>query len=143
MSYVFVEHTGDTAVEIRCRTATEVFEEAARALGTLYVDSSAGDPVLARREVVREVRAEDAESLLVDLLNDLIYVFDTTGFVVARAEALELDLQAEPRIRIRLEGEEVDLARHCVVSEVKAATFHGVAVEQGPDGWRARVVFDL
>jgi len=40
-------------------------------------------------------------------------------------------------------GETCDPARHSLAHEVKAVTYHGLAVEQVPDGWRAEVILDI
>jgi SHS2 domain-containing protein len=40
-------------------------------------------------------------------------------------------------------GEPLDPARHDLSHEVKAITYHGLKVEQTPDGWLAEVIVDI
>ena len=87
-----------------------------------------------RSEIV--VRAGDQGALLVDWLNELIYLAETdrwvaTEFVPQAGGPLEL--------RIRARGATVDTAP----SRVKAATHHGLDVRTTADGVEAEVVFDV
>ncbi len=143
MSFKFLDHTGDTAVEVRAADARELFCESARALAAIYVDAERGAAVERALERRVSLEAEDAESLLIDFLNELIYLFDADGFLCTSVEVLELRLERSSRLEARLEGEVFDPARHRSLTEVKAATFHGVAVEKTAVGWCATVVFDL
>jgi SHS2 domain-containing protein len=40
-------------------------------------------------------------------------------------------------------GEAIDPARHCLATEVKAATAHGLRVVRCGDGWEAHVTLDV
>jgi SHS2 domain-containing protein len=42
-----------------------------------------------------------------------------------------------------LRGEPLDPAKHELAADVKAVTFHGLAVERTADGWRAQVTLDV
>jgi SHS2 domain-containing protein len=43
----------------------------------------------------------------------------------------------------RLRGDRADGQRHTLLHEVKAVTYHHLAVERSDEGWRATVLFDL
>ena len=48
------------------------------------------------------------------------------------------------RLRAVLRGEAFDPARHRIIREIKAVTYHQSSVLQTPEGgWVARVVFDV
>jgi SHS2 domain-containing protein len=40
-------------------------------------------------------------------------------------------------------GEPLDRGRHELGHEIKAITYHGLKVEQTPDGWLAEVIVDI
>lgn len=143
MSFEFLEHTGDAAVELRAEDAGALFREAAHALTALYVDGSAGAPVEPRESVAIRLDAEDGETLLIDYLNDLIFRFDTDGFLCCDVAVEEADLGCPAHVVLDLKGETYDPGRHLFLTEVKAATFHDVEIRKEPDGLRTVVVFDL
>jgi SHS2 domain-containing protein len=85
MSHEFIDHTADAAVRIRASEPAGFLQDAARALLELYIDPDSDASV---REVLRErvdLESEDAETLLVDFLNELIFRFDTRGLLVGQA----------------------------------------------------------
>jgi tRNA nucleotidyltransferase (CCA-adding enzyme) len=90
----------------------------------------------------REVRAQgdSRETLLVNWVNECLYVHEIEGFVVHR---VEVDSSDEGLVHGVLHGEELDRARHRLGTVVKAATSHGVAVEAREQGWQARLVVDV
>jgi len=123
------EHTAEVELVIEADSAGEVFAEAAVAFAEL-AEAGGGD------EAVREValEARDRASLLVEWLDELIYLADTQGFVPRR---VALQLTGE-RLAARLEG---------VVGRVdplvKAATYHGLAFVERDGSFEARVVLDV
>jgi len=46
-------------------------------------------------------------------------------------------------LRARVAGEPIDPARHPIVREIKAVTYHGLAVDRVAGGFSAQVVFDV
>lgn len=143
MSIRFLDHTGDTAVEVCGADAPELFREAGRALTELYVDVEQGAPVEVRAARELRLEAEDGESLLIDFLNELIYLFDTEGFLCAGLKVAKLSLEPPAVLEARVEGESFDPERHCSLTEVKAATFHGAEIRSAGAGLCVAVVFDL
>jgi SHS2 domain-containing protein len=143
MPYRFLDHTADVAVEVWGADEGELFREAGRALTAIYVDAEGGAAV--ERSVERDLRleADDGESLLIGFLNELIYLFDTEKFLCASASVAEVTTGSPARLRARLAGETFDPRRHLFLTEVKAATFHGVEIREREDGVCATVVFDL
>jgi SHS2 domain-containing protein len=125
------EHTAEVELVIDAARPAEVFAEAALAFAEL---AGAGADVEDR--AVREVRLEahDRASLLVDWLEELIYLADTDGFVPLHAD-VQLDGE---RLEARLEG-----AVGAVDPLVKAATYHGLAFAERDGRWEARVVLDV
>jgi len=47
-------------------------------------------------------------------------------------------------VTAHLDGETLDRRRHTLLTEVKAVTYHQLAVETVPEGgWRATLLFDV
>lgn len=135
--YRVLEHTADVGFEAWGATREEAFASAACALQDLMVDLTAIAP---REEMVLRIEGEDAPALLVNWLSHILYLFDAEGrvfhdFKVQRLEDRALEAVAH--------GEKFDRALHTVKLQVKAITYHQLALEQTPEGWRARVFVDI
>ena len=118
------------------RDLKELFANAAQGLFSQITDIRRVRPRHSRQVAVE---AGDTESLLVDWLNELIFLLDSEGFLGRRFEILEV---GDGRLRAQVWGEPVDLDRHQMHVAVKATTYHQLQVVQR-DGWRAQVIFDI
>lgn len=143
MSFEFLDHTADTAVRIRAPDESGLFREAARALTAIILDQAASGPVLDGESVPVRLEAEDGESLMVDFLNELIFLFDTRRFLAADLVTARVSLGPPARLEAVVKGETFDPARHAARTEVKAATFHEIEVRRTEGGLEVDVVFDL
>ena len=136
--FAFFDHTADLGVRIEADSWTELVEDAARALTAALVVNPGR--ITACREVEVEVEGDERDYLLLDLLAEVLFLFESEGFVGSEFAAE----QRGARLRCRLRGERFDPDRHGVGHDIKAITYHGLSAEQGEDGsWRAEVVVDL
>jgi SHS2 domain-containing protein len=108
------------------------------------------DPASVEERDAREVRAHGTvpETLLVNWLNECLYVLDVEGFAPRRVEFTGFAPDAaaaggEPlRLYCRLHGEDRDPARHVARETVRGIRAEGAAVLALGDGSEARVVID-
>lgn len=131
-------HTADAAFEVEAPDLPRLFEAAAAALFDLVVeiDKVATDAVEARVEV----EALDRETLLVAWLSALLSRAMVEGAVYGAFAVDALEPQA---LRGRAWGEPLDPLRHGFRTEVKAVTYHELAIDEIPEGYRARVLVDV
>lgn len=132
-----IEHTADLGIEVEADTPHELFRRAGLALLSLMVGL---DKVEAREERENVVQAEGWEDLLHDWLSSLLHQFLQDGFIAASITIDDLDAN---RVRARLAGEKLDYDRHAFETEIKAVTYHQLAVKCEKGRWRARVIFDV
>ena len=132
-----LEHTADIGFEAFGSTRQEAFANAARALVHLMVDLNA---VARREEVSFQVEGPDPASLLVNWLSEILYLFDADGWLFSDFEVRDLQDRSLSAVA---RGEKFDRARHQVILLVKAITYHQLALEQTPEGWRAQVYVDI
>ena len=118
-------------------TLEQAFEQAALALTAVITDPADVAP----REMLRlSCEAPDAELLLVDWLNSLIYEMVTRNMLFSR---FKVHLEGN-RLTAQAWGETVEVARHRPAVEVKGATYTALKVAQQPDGgWLAQCVVDV
>jgi len=136
--YREIEHTADVGLELEAPDLKAAFELAAASMFDLMCDlDSVGDGV--SRTVRVESREGDVEGLMVRWLAELLYVFATEGLLLSRfdvrkltSDSLEADVAGEPH----------DPDRHALKTEIKAATYHDLAVDQIRGVWSVRVIFD-
>jgi SHS2 domain-containing protein len=136
-TYRQLPHTGDLAWRLWGQDLPELFENAGRALSATLTDRR-----YLRRRATRTVRLTgiDRESLLVDWLNHLLYLFDIDGFL---GRDFQVESLTPGALKARVRGEIFDPARHPSLTAVKAATFHQLSIVPVKDGWEATVVLDL
>ena len=131
--YEEVEHTADVALRVWADDLKSLFIEAASGMFQLIGECDADSPHI-RNHI--KLEAPDAEALLVDWLNELLYLhevqtacyccFDVRGFTTTSIVA--------------------DVAGNALDSErkaVKAATFHDLRIRRTSTGYETVVVFDV
>ncbi|HEU0303241.1 MAG TPA: archease [Gaiellaceae bacterium] len=130
MTATWESHGAEEELHVVAPTPEQVVDEAAAALGRLVERNTEGSP--ARHELV--VSGAGRAAQLVALLEELIFLADTEGFVADETEATF----EEDRLRVHVRGRVT-----AVDPLVKAATYHGLSFEQQGDLWHARVVLDV
>ncbi len=131
----FEEHTGEVRVRLEARTLEALFEEAARALAELMLESPTGGADEPWVEV--RLHARSRERLLYDWLNELVFLSETRKRVYT-------DVRVESVTETSLRGAVRGVFPESLRTAVKAATLHELAIEEGKDGgYVATVVFDV
>lgn len=131
------DHTADLGLRIRAPDADSLFREAAFALFAAILENP--EDVEPRQPVEIRLTGDDKEFLLFDWLKELLYHFDSKHLVFREFE-VHVD---EDGLTGIARGEPLDEKRHTLAHEVKAITYHGLTVEQQPDGWLAEVIVDI
>jgi len=134
--YEVLGHTADTAIVAYGAILPELFENAAYGMFDLMFDLT---EVGTRRSRPVVAAGDTAEELLVAWLDELLAEAEIHGlalsyFTVDRLEegGVQGSAQGNPAAEYELRG-----------PPIKAVTYHDLAVVEIPDGWWARVVFDV
>ena len=135
--FEYLEHTADIGVIAYGDDLRQLFRNAARGLFSIIVELN---DIESKERIEIEVTAPDREALLVNWLNELIYIVDAKGLLLKDFDIAEL---TETRIKAKGYGEKIDIEKHHLKTQVKAATYHQLKIEQKSDGWRAQVIFDI
>lgn len=135
--YESLSHTGDLGMLVYGRDLPELFAHAAWAMFDLMSDATTIRP---QHAVTVSIEATDVADLLVRWLNELLYLYDTQRFLTCTATFTTLEPLC---LTATAQGEAFDPARHPIDTEIKAVTYHQIAVEQVGERWQARVIFDL
>jgi SHS2 domain-containing protein len=129
-----IPHTADWSYRAFGRDLRELFGNAAHALFALQ----GAKPVATAAPVKRAVRVDglDTESLLVNWLNELLYLqeqyresYDQFTIEELQPTRLVAEIGGKPRAKMD--------------KIIKAVTFHNLKIEQTRDGWQAVLVVDV
>lgn len=130
-------HDADIGVRGLGAMLEQAFEQAALALTAVVTDPA---EVAANEMVQISCMAPNAELLLVDWLNSLIFEMVTRNMLFSR---FEVHLEGNS-LAGQAWGEALEVARHRPAVEVKGATYTALKVDQQPDGsWLAQCVVDV
>ena len=135
--FEFVAHTADVAVVVRGTDVADLMTNAACALYHLTVSEPLVAAVRLRRVVVDSV---DRDALLVDWLNELVYLLFAEGLVFCRFRFMEL---GDERAVVDCWGDYLERHGLRITREVKAATHHMAHITCDGEGLVARIIFDV
>jgi SHS2 domain-containing protein len=135
--FEIIDHTADIGIVAYGADIKQVFANAALGLFSLMADLDDLEENVQRK---LELSAEDAEVLLVEWLNELIYILDVEHIVFKR---FEIDELTSNQIKARCFGEKIKPGQHRLKREVKAATYHMLRLNKEDGGYKVQVIFDI
>ena len=133
--FEFLEHTADVGILVRGETLEEFFAEAARGMFAILCESTPEGEA-----IVHEINlnANDIESLLVNFLSELLFLFESKSFVPREFQFHHID---EGSLDVVCIG--AIAPKPFYGTEIKGITHHMLEVESTPNGLEARIYFDL
>jgi len=134
--FEIIEHTADVGIIAYGDDTNQAFANAAKALFSLITELDSIDEAIYKDT---ELVAPDLETLLVEWLNELIYLFDAENIIFKRFDITEL---SNTQLKAKSYGEKVDSAKHKLKTGIKAATYHMLKVDK-TDGCKVQVLFDI
>ena len=135
--YEFFDHTADVGIRAEGATLAELLVHLAQGLTELLVEESRIAPRQAR---AIELAADDAQTLALRWLQELLYWFSVDRFVPA---AFSLREATPSGLRGEVRGEAFDPSRHQRGREVKAITRHLFQVREAGGRWEGQVIVDI
>ncbi len=130
MPYSYIEHTADIGIRAEGKDLSEVIGSAAQA--TLNVMHRT-DSVTPSVSITFSVDADETATLVVEVLNELLFIQDRHGLSLKGLKVLEIKEEEEYMRLIGVcTGEKFDAEKHGAKTEVKAATYSGLKYEEGP-----------
>lgn len=137
-SFAYTDHTADVGMRVEGESLAALFSYAAFGLLAYTVENL--ERLAATTQVAVEMQAPSDPELLVDWLNERLFLFDARGEIHAWPE---LDEVGDGRLVGRSGYAPVDWERMDFGPEVKSVTYHGLELARRGDLWVAEVIFDL
>ena len=135
--YRLLDHTADLGLEIYGRDLADLFANACFALFDNITDLSRVKASVARSLAVT---GDDLPDLMVNWLRELLALWTIDGLLVASARVKAV---SETRLTAELACDAYAADRHDLRTDIKAVTYHQIAVTREAGGWTARVVVDV
>lgn len=135
--YEQFEHTADIGVRVWGRDLTELFENAAFALFDTIADLEG-----LRTTVMKKltVTAAGREELVVAWLDELLYHFYTSQIIFS---SFAVEKLTDTTLEATVKGRPVGENRNRLKTEIKAVTYHDLAITKTDDGYRVDIVLDV
>jgi SHS2 domain-containing protein len=128
-----IEHTADLAIRVYGQEMRELFANAAHGMFALMAVPSLEEPA---REREVSLEAADYEGLLVDWLNELIYLHEVEEETYSQ---FDIETLSPTRLKAHIIGGPTKSK----IKAIKAATFHELNVVKTGSGYEATIVFDV
>jgi len=135
--FEILDHTADIGLIVYGEDLKTLFENAGEGFFRLITDLK---KVRQREERKIELKGESLERLMVDWLNELLYLHDVENLLFKK---FEVEVADRKGLRAKVRGEVFDARAHVIKTGVKAVTHHQIQVKREDGGWRARVIVDL
>ena len=135
--FELIDISGDAGIRAFGKNLEDLFLNAAAGMYSLIADPGRISP---QKSIEAESKGNSLEGLLVSWLNELIFQFDTYGFIGREVRIHEL---RDTLIKATVTGEDFDPEKHGRGLLLKAATYHRLNIERKEDHWEADVIFDI
>jgi SHS2 domain-containing protein len=140
MPFKFIEDIAiaDIAFEATGKDLNELFKSAAQAVIESLANPKTVKPII-KKEIKK--KAKNIENLLLELLEEIIYLKDKDAIVFHDIEVSVNEKKME--VKAVLHGDDVQPEKQELHQDVKAVTMHYYLVEKKNDKWKANVVLDI
>jgi SHS2 domain-containing protein len=135
--FEILDHTADIGIIAYGSDVTELFQNAAKGMLSLITDLRCVEKKLLKEIVVQE---QDSVALLVAWLNGILYELDTEHVIY---KDFDLVIKDGDRMTATCYGEELDLQKHVMKREIKAATYHNLSIRKQNNIYSATIIFDI
>ncbi len=135
--YEEIPHTADVAIRAYGKDLRELFSNAAFGMFDIIADLSGLKKTVS---IDVNLEAPSCEELLISWLDELLYSFYTKGIIFFEFDIVDI---ADTRISAHAHGRLVGENRNRLKTEIKAATYHDLKIEEKQDGYSVEIVFDV
>ncbi|MGH7807926.1 MAG: archease [Thermodesulfobacteriota bacterium] len=137
MCYEILDHTADVCVRVYGKSFNELIKNAAYAMMDLVTDR---EKIKTSKQIEIRAEGQTKEELLVHWLQEILFLHQTKKMVF---RDFEVNMISKTTIKGKALGEQIDLEKHELFSDIKAVTYHNLKVESLDDRLKVEIVFDI
>lgn len=137
--FKFLEHTADIKFQSYGKTLEKAFENAAKAMFKAMYEGK----VKSKEKRKIKIMGKDRESLLYNLLEELLFLLDSENFFLSDVK-VKINKEKTGRLyklKADLTGDKA--GNYQISLDVKAATYNEMFVKQEKGRWVCQVVLDV
>ncbi|MBI1821171.1 MAG: archease [Nitrospirae bacterium] len=140
--FKIIDTTADIGLIAFGTSLMALFENAGKGLFSLIADLNRVEPRFTYpvHSKASGLKVQDPEGLLVEWLNELIYIHQTRNVLgkICHLTSIELELRGY------FLGEPIDWSKHELKFDIKAATFHRLYIKKTASSlYEGQVIFDI
>jgi protein archease len=137
MKYRLIDHTADLGIHVFGSDPEALFANAACAMVEQITDL--GTLNGSNKSEIR-VAGNDWADLMVNWLREVLYLWSGRQMLVKSVDIVTI---SEYALTATAKVDLYDPGRHVIKHEIKAVTYHQIQVYEGPNGWEAKIIFDI
>ena len=135
--YEQIPHTADIAIKAYGRDLKELFTNAAYGMFDIIADL---EGLKSSVSIDVNLKAPSKEELLISWLDELLYNFYTKNIIFFE---FDISFISDKEIVAKVSGKHIGDNRNRLKTEIKAATFHDLAIKESAEGLFVEIVFDV
>ena len=135
-NYEIIEHTADVGIRVKGKDLKDLFRKAALAISDISSEKITKDKKI--KTITIRQKAENLDELFVNWLNELLSLSAVKELIFEDAKIKKLDNTC---LEATVSGS--NIKNYKVNTEIKAATYHDLKLEQTRSGYVAEVIFDV
>lgn len=136
--YQIIEHTADIGIEVLGKDLKELFSNAAVAMFDIMAEAEGGKKKDCLQEEIIRQTGQDLEELFIGWLNELLSLS-----AIKRLIFIEFQIEKVNKHSLQAKVRGCDINNYRINTEIKAATYHALKIEEKPFGYSAKVIFDV
>lgn len=136
--YEELDHTADLGIVVHGDSAEMVAARLVLAFSHLL---AGGGPIAEVERRTLSVAPGDSAAMIVDVLSELLYLFERQHLLPASVEVVRFDEEAGARLRVGFGR--YDAALHAEGAVLKAVTLHAARFERSNGEFLGQIVFDV
>jgi len=137
LRFKVTDHTADIGITAYGEDLAGLMANAARGMLSLIIDPQTVHSTLTKKI---ELEEKDRVTLLVVWLNTLLYELDVNRLLFREFDVV---VSGPAKLSAACRGEKLDLAKHRLIREVKAATYHNLSISEEKGIYSASIIFDI
>lgn len=130
MIYQYLDHTADIGIRVEAENFKSALAEAVYALIALIFSNSFKELEVDNDYEKISIESFDKESLLVNLLNEILYLIDSKKIIPLKPE---VNIDSNSKAELKYRPLEFDYDRYPIHLYVKAVTFHQLEIIENSD----------
>lgn len=138
--FEFFDSTADIGIYAYGKTLNETFENSALAMFNVISNT---DNIKTDKTIEFTIESEDKVSLLYDYLEEILFYHEVEFMLFSQFDVAIEKQDDSFKLKAVIKGEDINWDIHERGCEVKAITFHMMAVTQDDNLYKSRFILDL